>query len=48
MSLYFISDVTGVAWASDEYGAHKWSSEDNDFTDFMSTPEIKASFQEDV
>ena len=44
MSLYFISDKAGVAWASDEYGAHKWSFEDNDFTEFMSTDETRAAF----
>lgn len=44
MSLYFISDKAGVAWASDEYGRHKWSFEDNDFTDFMSTSETRAAF----
>ena len=44
MSLYFISDKAGVAWASDEYGSHKWSFENNDFTEFMSTDEERAAF----
>ena len=44
MSLYSICDKLGVAWKMDEYGSHKWSFEDNDFTDFMTPEEEIAAF----
>lgn len=41
---YFICDKAGVALELGEYGAHKWSFEDNEFTESMSTDEFDAAF----
>ena len=41
---FAICDKAGIAWKMDEYGSHKWSFEDNDFTEFMSTDEEIAAF----
>ena len=41
---FAICDKLGVAWKSDEYGSHKWSFENNDFTEFMSFKERMEAF----
>ena len=41
---YFICDKAGVAFELGEYGAHKWSSEDNEFSNSMSAEEVRDAF----
>ena len=39
---FFINDELGVAYESTEGGLAKWNSEDEDFSDLMSSEEIDA------